>query len=240
MARVHEETNEEQGVREAMMAVGDPARASSCSRRSRPSRRSRSSSTAAAPACSRSPTASTDIDAVCATLRERGLRLLYDDPQARHERQPRQLHPPEGRRRRARGARGDRRSARRTEARGAARAAPAPTAPSQRYAGHSARRSRPPPRPPPPGARPKASAAASVTAPTAQPLRTTHDGTAPRVRRSAMAVASTARGCSTKTGAATSPCSPGCWSTGATPTAAEDSPETTHSAVAAVRGPGRQ
>ena len=34
MRRVHEETNEEQGVREAMVAVGDvAARASSCSRR---------------------------------------------------------------------------------------------------------------------------------------------------------------------------------------------------------------
>jgi methylmalonyl-CoA/ethylmalonyl-CoA epimerase len=47
---VHEETNEEQGVREAMLSVGD------------------------------GETRIQDVEAVSATLRERGLRLLYDSP----------------------------------------------------------------------------------------------------------------------------------------------------------------
>ena len=38
MRLLHEETNAEQGVREAMMAVGDSGSASSCSRRCRRSR----------------------------------------------------------------------------------------------------------------------------------------------------------------------------------------------------------
>ena len=42
--------------------------------------RSRSSSTATAPACSRSPTPSRTSTRCRATLRERGLRLLYDEP----------------------------------------------------------------------------------------------------------------------------------------------------------------
>lgn len=56
MRLAHQETNEEQGVREAMMAVGDSGPASSCSRRSHRSRRSRSSSTGPGPASSRWPT----------------------------------------------------------------------------------------------------------------------------------------------------------------------------------------
>jgi methylmalonyl-CoA/ethylmalonyl-CoA epimerase len=58
METVHEETNEEQGVREAMVAVGDSG---SCIQLLAPlpeTRRSRSSSTAPARACSSSPTAS--------------------------------------------------------------------------------------------------------------------------------------------------------------------------------------
>ena len=108
MKLVHEETNEEQGVREAMIAVGDSG---SCIQLLAPltaSRRSRSSSTAAAPACSRSPTGSTDVDAVSAILRERGVRLLYDAPR-RGTRHADQLRPPQGRRGRARRARRARR-----------------------------------------------------------------------------------------------------------------------------------
>lgn len=79
---VHEEVNEEQGVREAMLAVGD----------------SGSSIQLLAPLNSSSPIAKflerngqgiqqlayrvADIDAVCATLRERGVRLLYDAPKS--------------------------------------------------------------------------------------------------------------------------------------------------------------
>ncbi|WP_374999785.1 methylmalonyl-CoA epimerase [Aeromicrobium sp. CTD01-1L150] len=76
----HEEVNEEQGVREAMLAVGD----------------SGSSIQLLAPLNEDSTIAKfldrngqgiqqlayrvTDIDAVCATLRDRGVRLLYETP----------------------------------------------------------------------------------------------------------------------------------------------------------------
>ena len=59
MEVVHEETNEEQGVREAMVAVGDSGSLHPAARPARRrARRSRSSSTAPARACSSSPTAS--------------------------------------------------------------------------------------------------------------------------------------------------------------------------------------
>ena len=80
MEVTHEETNEEQGVREAMVAVGD----------------SGSSIQLLAPLDEKSTIAKflersgpgmqqlayrvTDVDQVCAVLRERGLRLLYDAP----------------------------------------------------------------------------------------------------------------------------------------------------------------
>jgi methylmalonyl-CoA/ethylmalonyl-CoA epimerase len=80
MTVVHEEVNEEQGVREAMLSVGD----------------SGSSIQLLAPLSPDSPIGRfiatrgegiqqlayrvRDLDAVCATLRERGLRLLYDEP----------------------------------------------------------------------------------------------------------------------------------------------------------------
>ena len=80
MRLVHEEVNEEQGVREAMMAVGD----------------SGSSIQLLAPLTEESTIAKfldrsgpgiqqmayrvADLDAVSATLRQRGLRLLYDEP----------------------------------------------------------------------------------------------------------------------------------------------------------------
>ena len=80
MTVVHEEVNEDQGVREAMLSVGE----------------SGSSIQLLAPLTPDSPIGRfiatrgegiqqlayrvRDIDAVCATLRERGLRLLYDEP----------------------------------------------------------------------------------------------------------------------------------------------------------------
>lgn len=80
MTVAHEEVNEEQGVREAMLSVGD----------------SGSSIQLLAPLSPDSPIGKfletkgegiqqlayrvKDIDAVCATLRERGVRLLYDEP----------------------------------------------------------------------------------------------------------------------------------------------------------------
>jgi methylmalonyl-CoA/ethylmalonyl-CoA epimerase len=80
MTVAHEEVNEEQGVREAMLSVGE----------------SGSSIQLLAPLTPDSPIGRfiankgegiqqlayrvRDLDAVCATLRERGLRLLYDEP----------------------------------------------------------------------------------------------------------------------------------------------------------------
>ena len=77
---VHEEVNEEQGVREAMMAVGD---STSCVQLLAPLN---DSSTIAkyidrnGPGCQQVAYRVTDVEAVSSILRERGLRLLYDAP----------------------------------------------------------------------------------------------------------------------------------------------------------------
>jgi methylmalonyl-CoA/ethylmalonyl-CoA epimerase len=81
MRLVHEETNEEQGVHEAMMAVGD---SSSCVQILAPL--SPESTIAkyldrSGPGLQQVAYRVEDVDAVCATLRERGVRLLY--PEAR-------------------------------------------------------------------------------------------------------------------------------------------------------------
>lgn len=80
LTSVHEEVNEEQGVREAMMAVGDSG---SCIQLLAPL----SPESTIAKFLDRNGQGIQqlayrveDIDAVCATLRERGLRLLYDTP----------------------------------------------------------------------------------------------------------------------------------------------------------------
>ncbi|WP_228389119.1 methylmalonyl-CoA epimerase [Cumulibacter manganitolerans] len=79
MALVHEETNEEQGVREAMMAVGDSG---SCIQLLAPLDES---STIAkfldknGPGMQQMAYTVEDIDQVSATLRERGVRLLYPE-----------------------------------------------------------------------------------------------------------------------------------------------------------------
>ncbi|WP_338751069.1 methylmalonyl-CoA epimerase [Janibacter alittae] len=80
MDLAHEETNEEQGVREAMMRVGDSG---SCIQLLAPL----SPESTIAKFLDRNGQGMQqlayrveDIDAVCATLRERGLRLLYDTP----------------------------------------------------------------------------------------------------------------------------------------------------------------
>jgi methylmalonyl-CoA/ethylmalonyl-CoA epimerase len=80
MTVAHEETNEEQGVREAMVRVGDT---DSCIQLLAPL--SPESTIAkfldrSGPGLQQLAYRVEDIDAVCATLRERGLRLLYDDP----------------------------------------------------------------------------------------------------------------------------------------------------------------
>jgi methylmalonyl-CoA/ethylmalonyl-CoA epimerase len=80
METVHEETNEEQGVREAMVAVGASG---SCIQLLAPLD---DSSTIArfldrhGPGLQQLAYRVTDIEAVSDVLRDRGLRLLYDEP----------------------------------------------------------------------------------------------------------------------------------------------------------------
>ena len=99
MTLAHEETNEEQGVREAMMAVGDSG---SCVQLLAPLDEE---STIAkfigrnGPGCQQVAYRVTDVEQVSAILRERGLRLLYDAPKPRHLRLADQLRAPQGRRR---------------------------------------------------------------------------------------------------------------------------------------------
>ena len=80
MHLVHEETNEEQGVREAMVAVGDSG---SCLQLLAPL--SPESTIAkfldrSGPGVQQLAYRVVDVDAVSAVLRERGVRLLYDEP----------------------------------------------------------------------------------------------------------------------------------------------------------------
>jgi methylmalonyl-CoA/ethylmalonyl-CoA epimerase len=80
MKAVHQETNEEQGVREAMVAIGDSP---SCIQLLAPLNEE---STIAkfldrnGPGLQQLAYRVRDLDAVSATLRERGMRLLYDAP----------------------------------------------------------------------------------------------------------------------------------------------------------------
>ncbi len=79
----HQEVNEEQGVREAMMAVGDPQQPHSHIQLLAPL--SEESTIAkfldrSGPGIQQLAYRVADLDAVSATLRERGLRLLYDEP----------------------------------------------------------------------------------------------------------------------------------------------------------------
>ena len=84
METVHEETNEGQGVREAMVAVGDPADpGGSCIQLLAPL--SPDSTIAkfldrSGPGMQQLAYRVEDVDAVSATLRDRGVRLLYDVP----------------------------------------------------------------------------------------------------------------------------------------------------------------
>jgi methylmalonyl-CoA/ethylmalonyl-CoA epimerase len=80
MQVAHEETNEEQGVREAMLAVGDSG---SCIQLLAPL--SPESTIAkflerSGPGMQQLAYRVTDVEQVSAVLRERGLRLLYDEP----------------------------------------------------------------------------------------------------------------------------------------------------------------
>ena len=80
MRLVHEETNEEQGVREAMMAVGDSG---SCVQLLAPLTPQSTIATfldRSGPGVQQVAYRVEDVAAVSATLRERGMRLLYDEP----------------------------------------------------------------------------------------------------------------------------------------------------------------
>jgi methylmalonyl-CoA/ethylmalonyl-CoA epimerase len=82
METVHEETNEEQGVREAMVAVGDPNDPAG-SRIQLLAPLSPDSTIAkfldrSGPGMQQLAYRVEDVDAVSATLRDRGVRLLYD------------------------------------------------------------------------------------------------------------------------------------------------------------------
>ena len=78
MTMLHEETNEEQGVREAMMGVGDSA--IQLLAPLSPESTIAKFLHRQGPGIQQLAYRVDDIDAVCATLRERGLRLLYDVP----------------------------------------------------------------------------------------------------------------------------------------------------------------
>ncbi len=80
MEVVHEETNEEQGVREAMVAVGDSG---SCIQLLAPLNEDSTIAkflSRSGPGLQQLAYRVTDLDQVSAILRERGLRLLYDAP----------------------------------------------------------------------------------------------------------------------------------------------------------------
>ena len=76
----HEEVNEEQGVREAMVGVGDTDSCIQLLAPLTPESTIAKFLDRSGPGLQQLAYRVTDIDAVCATLRERGLRLLYDDP----------------------------------------------------------------------------------------------------------------------------------------------------------------
>jgi len=75
---VHEETNEEQGVREAMLAVGDSGSCVQVLAPLTPTSAIARFLDRSGPGLQQVAYRVGDLDAVCATLRERGIRLLYD------------------------------------------------------------------------------------------------------------------------------------------------------------------
>ena len=76
----HEETNEEQGVREAMLAVGDGETRIQLLAPLTPESTIAKFIGRSGPGLQQLAFRVTDVEAVSATLRERGLRLLYDTP----------------------------------------------------------------------------------------------------------------------------------------------------------------
>jgi methylmalonyl-CoA/ethylmalonyl-CoA epimerase len=80
MVTVHEETNAEQGVREAMVAVGDSGSCIQLLAPLTPDSTIAKFLDRSGPGMQQLAYRVEDLDAVSATLRERGLRLLYDEP----------------------------------------------------------------------------------------------------------------------------------------------------------------
>lgn len=76
---VHEEVNEEQGVREAMLAVGDSGSHIQLLAPLRPDSPIGRFLERSGPGIQQVAYSVDDVDAVAATLRERGVRLLYDE-----------------------------------------------------------------------------------------------------------------------------------------------------------------
>jgi methylmalonyl-CoA/ethylmalonyl-CoA epimerase len=77
---VHEEVNEEQGVREAMLAVGDGSTRIQLLAPLSPASTIAKFLDRNGPGVQQVAYTVEDIEAVSATLRERGMRLLYDQP----------------------------------------------------------------------------------------------------------------------------------------------------------------
>ena len=77
---VHEETNADQGVREAMLAVGDGATRIQLLAPLTPESTIARFIDRSGPGLQQLAFRVADVEAVSATLRERGLRLLYDEP----------------------------------------------------------------------------------------------------------------------------------------------------------------
>jgi len=80
ISAVHEEANEEQGVREAMLAVGTGDTRIQLLAPLRPDSPIGKFLDRSGPGVQQVAYTVADIDAATATLRERGLRLLYDEP----------------------------------------------------------------------------------------------------------------------------------------------------------------
>jgi methylmalonyl-CoA/ethylmalonyl-CoA epimerase len=80
MRLAHEERNEEQGVREAMMQIGDSDARVQILAPLSPQSTIAKFLDRSGPGLQQIAYRVEDLDAVCATLRERGLRLLYPEP----------------------------------------------------------------------------------------------------------------------------------------------------------------
>jgi len=79
MQVVHQEVNEEQGIREAMLAIGDSDSRLQLMAPLTPESTIAKFLDRVGPGIQQVAYRVTDVDAVAATLRERGLRILYDE-----------------------------------------------------------------------------------------------------------------------------------------------------------------